>query len=283
MRRVSGTSYQWHAQIENWWIRIHFAGDYEYIDVLLEGLNGMKERVMVDTDFQAQFEIARPTARFNALVQSLPSVYVGKADRLQRIVNILSDAIKRSLKKKGMFLPPWRKLEYMCAKWFSCYRRTTNISSQNKKPQPDPVQDIASIAVRRKGWHTKFTNQMELEYERVAPRQVMREMQNEIELSRTIKVVTTKAVEEEETEGVVHGANMLKSLWRDAHDDCDTLESDNKDWQPPALLPRVSSRRGAGTGLATILREAGLTAQGQKNKIVEEVKEDSLLVTVIWT
>ncbi|KAL8246073.1 hypothetical protein R6Q59_007289 [Mikania micrantha] len=41
-----------------------------------------------------------------AVLQMLPHIFVGKPDRLQKIINIVSDAAKQSLKKKGMPLPP---------------------------------------------------------------------------------------------------------------------------------------------------------------------------------
>lgn len=90
------------------------AGEYEYIDVTVEG-----ERVILDVDFRSEFEIARSTGRYKAILQLLPFIFVGKADRLLQIVSIVSEAAKQSLKKKGMHIAPWRKPEYMKAKWLS--------------------------------------------------------------------------------------------------------------------------------------------------------------------
>ncbi|GFY85019.1 hypothetical protein Acr_03g0017930 [Actinidia rufa] len=87
------------------------AGEYEYIDVIVEG-----ERVLIDVDFRSEFEIARSTGGYKAILQSLPHIFVGGADRLYQIVSIVSEASKQSLKKKGMHIPPWRKAEYMRAK-----------------------------------------------------------------------------------------------------------------------------------------------------------------------
>ncbi|KAL2642774.1 hypothetical protein R1flu_010361 [Riccia fluitans] len=106
-------------------------GHYEYIDVILGGSGHGKttastERIIVDVEFEAQFEIVRPTPQYAALLQLVPAVFAGNADRLQQILNILCDAAKRSLKKMGMPLPPWRKPDYIRAKWFSSYRRITN-------------------------------------------------------------------------------------------------------------------------------------------------------------
>ncbi|CAH9102806.1 unnamed protein product [Cuscuta epithymum] len=96
------------------------AGEYEFIDVIVEG-----ERVFVDLDFRSQFDIARSTRGYKVILQSLPSIYVGKADRLLQIVSIVSEAATMSLKKKGMHIAPWRKAEYMKAKWLSPCSRTS--------------------------------------------------------------------------------------------------------------------------------------------------------------
>ena len=95
-------------------------GEYEYIDVIVEG-----ERLLMDIDFRSEFEIARSTGTYKAILQSLPYIYVGKADRLGQIASIVSEAAKKSLKKKGMHFPPWRKADYMRAKWLSPYTRRT--------------------------------------------------------------------------------------------------------------------------------------------------------------
>ncbi|OIW13101.1 hypothetical protein TanjilG_08134 [Lupinus angustifolius] len=98
------------------------AGEYEYIDVIVEG-----ERLIIDIDFRSEFEIARSTGTYKAILQSLPYIFVGKSDRLCQIVAVVSEAAKQSLKKKGMHVPPWRKAEYMMAKWLSksCVRAMT--------------------------------------------------------------------------------------------------------------------------------------------------------------
>ncbi|KAM7278975.1 hypothetical protein ACFE04_006109 [Oxalis oulophora] len=98
------------------------AGEYEYVDVILEDSG---DRVLIDVDFRSEFEIARSTSAYKAVLQSVPFIFVGKSDRLSQIVSIISEAAKLSLKKKGLHLPPWRKAEYMRAKWLSPYTRDT--------------------------------------------------------------------------------------------------------------------------------------------------------------
>jgi hypothetical protein len=88
------------------------------------------ERLIIDIDFRSEFEIARQTSGYKELLQSLPLIFVGKSDRIRQIVSIVSEASKQSLKKKGMHFPPWRKADYMRAKWLSSYTR----NSGEKKP-----------------------------------------------------------------------------------------------------------------------------------------------------
>ncbi|KAI4301178.1 hypothetical protein L6164_034484 [Bauhinia variegata] len=112
------------------------AGEYEYIDVIIGS-----ERVLIDIDFRSEFEIARPTKAYKTTLQTLPHIFVGKCDRLQSIIAIVSEAAKQSLKKKGMHIPPWRKTEYVKAKWFSPYTRSTPTahSSHENKQQNESI------------------------------------------------------------------------------------------------------------------------------------------------
>lgn len=124
------------------------AGDYEYIDVLFEDSSGRCERILIDVGFKAQFEVARPTAHYGALVQALPSAFVGTADQIHKIVDVMSEAVKLSLKKRGMHLPPWRKLEYMRAKWLASYKRKTKWqkSIDGNSDSGSEVCDVSPVA-----------------------------------------------------------------------------------------------------------------------------------------
>ncbi|URE26489.1 plant-specific domain TIGR01615 family protein [Musa troglodytarum] len=99
------------------------AGEHEYIDVIVAG-----ERLLVDVDFRSEFEIARSTKSYAAVLQSLPPVFVGKEDRVDQIVAVVSEAAQQSLKKKGLHFPPWRKPEYMRSKWLAPYERSTPLA-----------------------------------------------------------------------------------------------------------------------------------------------------------
>ncbi|KAA0049317.1 uncharacterized protein E5676_scaffold434G00920 [Cucumis melo var. makuwa] len=112
------------------------AGEYEYVDVILDG-----ERLLIDIDFRSEFEIARSTGTYKTILQTLPYIFVGKSDRLGQIVSIVSEAARQSLKKKGMHFPPWRKAEYMLAKWLSTPTRTADsLSNASPKTEPDETK-----------------------------------------------------------------------------------------------------------------------------------------------
>jgi len=113
-------------------------GDYEYVDVIIEG-----ERLLIDIDFRSEFEIARSTKSYKSILQLIPYIFVGKACRLQRIVSIVSEAAKQSLKKKGMPVPPWRKAEYVKAKWLSPHSRASSLAILGSNPESkNPLENI---------------------------------------------------------------------------------------------------------------------------------------------
>ncbi|CAL5432753.1 unnamed protein product [Camellia sinensis] len=80
-----------------------FTGDYEYIDVLMEDINGGGDetvRLIVDMDFRSQFELARPTSTYSELTASLPSIFVGSEEKLMEIICLvcLANSINNFLK-----------------------------------------------------------------------------------------------------------------------------------------------------------------------------------------
>ncbi|KAI3449702.1 hypothetical protein Pfo_006367 [Paulownia fortunei] len=126
------------------------AGEYEYVDVIIEG-----ERLIIDIDFRSEFEIARSTKAYNLVLQTLPNIFIGKADRLEKIIGIVSEAGKQSLKKKGMPFPPWRKADYVKAKWLSPFTRIgptavslSSTCSNNRETQLRGEREEALIAKR---------------------------------------------------------------------------------------------------------------------------------------
>lgn len=105
-------------------------GQYEYIDIIMPDRNPESaDRLIIDTDFRTQFEIARPVPQYQATLNLLPAMFIGKPTKLEQILQIVCKAAKCSLNQNSMPLPPWRTLEYMKAKWFSAYERCSATGS----------------------------------------------------------------------------------------------------------------------------------------------------------
>ncbi|XP_058109646.1 uncharacterized protein LOC131252893 [Magnolia sinica] len=102
-------------------------GDHEYIDVIPTGSNGSSERLIIDIDFRSHFEIARAVESYDAILTSLPVVYVGPFSELKQFLQVMVEAARSSLKQNSMPLPPWRSLAYLQAKWQSTYERKVGL------------------------------------------------------------------------------------------------------------------------------------------------------------
>ncbi|KAJ0244345.1 Uncharacterized protein HA466_0189940 [Hirschfeldia incana] len=104
------------------------AGNHEFIDVFYTPIatSSQTVRYIVDIDFKSQFEIARPTAQYVRVLQSIPAIFVGRGEDLKRILRLVCDAARVSLRSRGLTLPPWRKNRYVQTRWLGSYKRTTN-------------------------------------------------------------------------------------------------------------------------------------------------------------
>ncbi|KAL3507775.1 hypothetical protein ACH5RR_033157 [Cinchona calisaya] len=198
------------------------AGEYEYIDVIMEE----GERVLIDIEFRSEFEIARATGNYKSILQSLPFIFVGNVDRLQQIIAIVSEAAKQSLKKKGMHIPPWRKAEYMKAKWLSSHFRTTH------SPQNDVVLLEETEAVAEAEAEAEAENKEVLE---------------ESECGEWELIFGEKTTTSEESK------TIFSSPVRISGDMTPVFVT----WQPPVIKPKSFERgnRVMVTGLASLLKE----------------------------
>ncbi|KAL1832289.1 hypothetical protein ACET3Z_001940 [Daucus carota] len=112
-------------------------GDYEYIDVNVAGT-----RYIVEVSIATEFELARSTTRYASLLKILPPIFVGKIETLEHIVKLMCRAIKKSLKKSELHVPPWRRYVYMHAKWFtSSYKRTIKEFPELKGSDSDSISE----------------------------------------------------------------------------------------------------------------------------------------------
>lgn len=118
------------------------SNEHKYIDVIVEG----EERVIIWIDFRSEFEIARSTRNYRRLLEMVPTIFVGRSDRLLQIVDVMSEALKKSMKKEGLHIPPWRKSKYMRSKWVSPHQRLSPVEEQGTIVeakqiwQPPPIQ-----------------------------------------------------------------------------------------------------------------------------------------------
>ncbi|KAK9284833.1 hypothetical protein L1049_024012 [Liquidambar formosana] len=119
------------------------SGEHTYLEVVDKSNSRKGEvRVVIELNFRAEFEMARASDEYNQLISRLPEVFVGKAERLRALIKILCSAAKKCMKEKKMHLGPWRKHNYVQAKWFGTCERTTTaqalpagFSDQPRKPR----------------------------------------------------------------------------------------------------------------------------------------------------
>ncbi|CAH8290794.1 unnamed protein product [Eruca vesicaria subsp. sativa] len=106
------------------------AGNHEFIDVVYTpaATSSPTIRYIVDLDFASRFQIARPTAQYSRVLQSLPAVFVGRGEDLKKILRLVCDAARLSLRSRGLTLPPWRKNRYMQTRWLGSFKRTVNLT-----------------------------------------------------------------------------------------------------------------------------------------------------------
>ncbi|CAI9775927.1 unnamed protein product [Fraxinus pennsylvanica] len=207
------------------------AGEYEYIDVIEEG-----ERLIIDIDLRSEFEIARSTSNYKVILQSLPNIFVGKPDRLLQIVSIVSDAALQSLKKKDMYIAPWRRTEYMKSKWFSPYTRIR---------QSIPSNDAVEVPA---GAEAKYAPETEEGVKDEAETDVLEGEFGELDLIFGERTWSLQSDFEEP---------KLPSTPAKVSGEEEKLVFSKVTWQLPAVKPKISDagNRVVVTGLASLLKE----------------------------
>ncbi|KAK8494839.1 hypothetical protein V6N13_062489 [Hibiscus sabdariffa] len=119
----------------------HPAGRYEYVDVNVKGT-----RYIIEVNLAGEFEIARPTASYASLIEVVPTIFVGKSEELKQMVRLMCKAMRESMKSRDMKMPPWRRHEYIQAKWLAHYKRTTDETSARNN---DSKEDAAAAVEKR--------------------------------------------------------------------------------------------------------------------------------------
>jgi uncharacterized protein (TIGR01615 family) len=132
-----------------------FSGEHSYVEVVVQTRSGKAVRVVVELSFRAEFEVARASAGYRALVTALPEVFVGRADRLRGVVKVMCAAAKQCMKENNMHMGPWRKHKYMQAKWLGTPERTAAVEAA-----ATPVVVVPSVTVGSPEKQTKFRASM---------------------------------------------------------------------------------------------------------------------------
>ncbi|KAI3680708.1 hypothetical protein L6452_35482 [Arctium lappa] len=127
-RRLQNSGYnsaicksKWRSSLD-----IPSAGEHTFVDVINHSDRKKGDiRVIIELELRGQFEMKKGSEEYNRLVCKLPDVFVGKIERLETVIKILSTAAKKCMREKKMHLGPWRKQQYMQAKWLKVTERTT--------------------------------------------------------------------------------------------------------------------------------------------------------------
>lgn len=69
-------------------------------------VQGVSEPILVDPKFREQFEIAHPTASYEALLQRVPQFFVGTEARLVHVVELLCAEMSAAFRGTGEHLCP---------------------------------------------------------------------------------------------------------------------------------------------------------------------------------
>ncbi|XP_050214422.1 uncharacterized protein LOC126665624 [Mercurialis annua] len=108
----------------------HPSGEYEFVEV-----NAGGQRLIVEVCIAAEFEIARPSSNYTALLDVLPRVFIGRPKEMKEVVSLMCSAIRKSMKEMRLHVPPWRKNAYMQNKWgCAFYKRTVSEAAASKRP-----------------------------------------------------------------------------------------------------------------------------------------------------
>ncbi|KAK4353749.1 hypothetical protein RND71_025943 [Anisodus tanguticus] len=126
-------------------LSVNFFGDLEIKDKLMkllgyeESYNDVKRNIKTFVE-NAWLEIGdrSSTADFKRrLMTRLRDRGFDAVEELKQVVRIMSRAMKISMKKMDIYVPPWRQIGYMQAKWFGSYKRTINELLDDDKKKID--------------------------------------------------------------------------------------------------------------------------------------------------
>eukprot|EP01026_Neomeris_dumetosa_P061663 TRINITY_DN58218_c1_g1_i1.p1 TRINITY_DN58218_c1_g1~~TRINITY_DN58218_c1_g1_i1.p1 ORF type:complete len:366 (-),score=29.50 TRINITY_DN58218_c1_g1_i1:255-1352(-) len=89
----------------------------EHDFVLVTGCEQDSTPIIVDTEFQNQFQIAKPSQEYKRVFDTIPPVFIGTQQDLSEIVKIVVRAMQASFRENGLNTPPWRSFLSLQSKW----------------------------------------------------------------------------------------------------------------------------------------------------------------------
>eukprot|EP00963_Diacronema_lutheri_P014369 scaffold2862_cov458-Pavlova_lutheri.AAC.2 len=77
---------------------------------------GGRETV-VDPNFLAKLQVARPTSALQVVVDRRLPEFVGGISKVHEVASFLADRAMASLQESGLNVPPWRQHDAILLKW----------------------------------------------------------------------------------------------------------------------------------------------------------------------
>lgn len=87
--------------------------------------------LIIDPKFKKQFEILNPTYPYEALIRTLPNIFVGSELKLERSIHVIVSEMTKVFSEHKKFIPPWRMLDATIERWKPLIRDFENKIEDN--------------------------------------------------------------------------------------------------------------------------------------------------------
>jgi uncharacterized protein (TIGR01615 family) len=103
----------------------YMTGRHYYLEIFRTHADrASQSSLILDPTFLSLLTVARPSDDYSALLDQLPSIFLGSRSELFRILKTLvAPALKISFASKGMDLPPWRRFTGLSSIWGLEYKK----------------------------------------------------------------------------------------------------------------------------------------------------------------
>ena len=73
--------------------------------------------LVIEPNFREHFDVARPTERYRDFHESIPSIFVGSLECMNRAVELITRCMAASFEEVGLAIPTWRQHHALISKW----------------------------------------------------------------------------------------------------------------------------------------------------------------------